>query len=68
MRQNVVLQCALEMKPVLADVALEPPDTGVREFVRLQHGGPLKLGGTEVTLERRVRGVNDHVRPQAARP
>lgn len=56
------------MEPVLADVALESSNTGVRQLVGFQHGGPLKLGRTKVALERRVRGVNDHVCPEAARP
>lgn len=68
MGQNVVFQSALQMEPVLADVALEPSHPCVRQLVRLQHGRSLELGWAEVALERRVGRVNDHVRPQAARP
>lgn len=68
MRQYVVLERPLQMETMLADVALEFSHARVRQFMRLQHGRPLEFRRAEIARVRRVRGVDDHVGPQAAGP
>lgn len=62
MRQYVMFQSSLQMETMLANVALEPSDAGVSQFVGLQHRGSLEFRRAKVALEGRIRGVNDHVR------
>lgn len=64
-RQYVVLQCAFQVETMLADVALESSHARVRQLVRLQHRRSLELRRTEIARERRVRGMDDHVGPEA---
>lgn len=68
MRQYVMFQRAFQMETMLADVALESSHVRVCQLVRLQHRRSLEPRRAEIARERRVRGVDDHMGPQAAGP
>lgn len=63
-----MLQCAFQMETMLADVALESSHARVRQLVCLQYRRSLELRRAEIARERRVRGMDDHMGPEAAGP